>query len=256
MGKADSNTLKARKARHANDHRMLRAVEVYNAEQLKPKGQRRSLRSVAYEFNVNYRTLGRHAEGSISLSAFNALKQKLTVAEENILVEFALGASDQGFPLTHETLANHANALLRRRMGSDFVEVGKNWSDRFIERHHDALQTHWSRPLDSKRARALNPEVVKHWFQLVKEHIVDEDIKEENVYGMDESGFPPGNEGRQKVIGRRHAKLQHKSGGADRENVTALVTICADGSCLKPTIIFKGKNIMAKWGENNSSEAS
>lgn len=73
---------------------------------------------------------------------------------------------------------------------------------------------------------------------------------------MDESGFPPSNQGWQKVIGRRAAKGQHKQGGADRENVMAIVTICADGTALTPTIIFKGQNIMAKWGENNVSDAS
>ena len=73
---------------------------------------------------------------------------------------------------------------------------------------------------------------------------------------MDESGFPLSNQGRQKVIGRRGTKTQHKQGGADRENVTAIVTICADGTVLNPTVIFKGKNIMAKWGDNNVASAS
>ena len=73
---------------------------------------------------------------------------------------------------------------------------------------------------------------------------------------MDESGFPPSNQGQQKVIGRRGTKTQHKQGGADRENVTAIVTICADGTVLNPTVIFKGKNIMAKLGDNNVASAS
>ncbi|RXW20847.1 hypothetical protein EST38_g5024 [Candolleomyces aberdarensis] len=49
--------------------------------------------------------------------------------------------------------------------------------------------------------------------------------------------------------------MQHKQGGANCENVTALVTICADGSVLQPMIIYKGKNIMKKWGENNVLKA-
>ncbi|KZP05769.1 DDE-domain-containing protein, partial [Athelia psychrophila] len=64
------------------------------------------------------------------------------------------------------------------------------------------------------------------------------------LYGMDESGFPPSNMGRERVIGRRGARSSYKQGGADRENVTAIVTICADGTALTPTIIFKGKNFM------------
>ena len=58
------------------------------------------------------------------------------------------------------------------------------------------------------------------------------------------------------MIGCCGTKMQHKQGGADCENVTAIVTICADGTVLNPTVIFKGKNIMAKWGENNVASAS
>jgi hypothetical protein len=97
---------------------------------------------------------------------------------------------------------------------------------------------------------------VKHWFLLVKEFIHDKDIKAHNVYGMDESGFPPSNQGWEKVIGHRSAKSQSKQGSADRENVTAIVTICADGTVLNPTVIFKGQNIMSKWGGNNVANAS
>ncbi|KIJ36162.1 hypothetical protein M422DRAFT_179827, partial [Sphaerobolus stellatus SS14] len=60
---------------------------------------------------------------------------------------------------------------------------------------------------------------------------------------MDETGFPQEATQTQRVIGRRGTKLQHKQGTANKETVTALVTICADGSVLRPTIIFKGKNL-------------
>ncbi|KIJ35718.1 hypothetical protein M422DRAFT_124972, partial [Sphaerobolus stellatus SS14] len=51
-------------------------------------------------------------------------------------------------------------------------------------------------------------------------------------------------------------KTQHLQGNANRENVTALVTICADGTVLKPTIIFKGKRMQAGWRANNEIGAS
>lgn len=105
--------------------------------------------------------------------------------------------------------------------------------------------------MDTQRARALNPGIVKHWFQIVKKELVDKGFVPENIYGMDESGFPPSNQGRERVCGRRGTKTQHKSGNANRENVTVLVTICADGTVLRPSIIFKGKNFLAKWAENN-----
>lgn len=256
MGRADSKTLRARKARRADNHRLQLAVEAYTFEQGKPKNERRSLRSVALQYQVAHTTLRDHYAGGVKMSAFNALKQKLLYAEEQQLTGFILGCADRGLPMNHSQITMFANELLEARLGPDFEPVGKNWTDRFVERHHDKLQTHWSKCLDSKRARAVNPDIIKHWFELVKEHIPDKNIKPHNMYGMDESGFPPSNQGRECVIGRRGARTSYKQGGADRENVTAIVTICADGTTLTPTIIFKGKNFMKKWGDNNVADAS
>ena len=111
-----------------------------------------------------------------------------------------------------------------------------------MERHHDQLQSHWSKPLDTARACSLNPTAVHHWFNtIVKEYYIDQNVQPEDTYGMDESGFPPEAARTQRVIGQRGTKTQHEQGSANRENVTALVTICADGTVLRPTIISKAK---------------
>ena len=81
-------------------------------------------------------------------------------------------------------------------------------------------------------------------------------IKPENLYGMDETGCPPSDQGTECVIGECGTKMQHAQGGADRENVTALVTICADRTVLWPMIIFKAKNFRSSWGNDNVLGAS
>ncbi|KDR65049.1 hypothetical protein GALMADRAFT_82338, partial [Galerina marginata CBS 339.88] len=103
-----------------------------------------------------------------------------------------------------------------------------------------------------QRARALNPEAVKSWFDLIERFIVSLGIDPKNIYGMDESGFPTAYNGKERVVGARGTKTQHKQGGADRENITAVVTICADGTSVRPLIIFKGKNIKESWTEGNN----
>jgi hypothetical protein len=189
------------------------------------------------------------------MSAFNMLKQKLTPAEERVLIDFMLLSADRGFPMSLSCIVAHANSILDSRKGEK-INLDSNWVDRFLERHNDELQTHWSRPLDTQRAQALNPAAVSAWFDLIKEHIVDEDVRKEDIYAMDETGFTPSDTGRERVVGRRGTKVQHKQGGADRENVTTLITICADGTTLRPAIIYKGQNFMKKWGENNLVGAS
>ena len=179
----------------------------------------------------------------------------MTPAEERVLVDHICISADRGFPLTHRAVVAHANEILKSRGGSP-IDPESNWIHHFLERHHDVLQAHWSKPLDTQQARSLNPAAVEAWFDLIKEFIVDKDIWPGDIYGMDESGFPPSDQGTQRVIGRRGTKTQHKQGSGECENVTAIVTICADGTALKPMIIFKGKNLQKKWGENNVAGAS
>ena len=110
--------------------------------------------------------------------------------------------------------------------------------------------------MDAQKGQALNPINVKLWFDMVKEHIVDAEILPRNIYGMDESGFPPSNQSTQCVIGHRGTKTQHAKGSAAHKNVTAIITICADGTVLKPSNILKGQNVIKKWEDNNVSKAS
>lgn len=201
MGRADSLTLHARKVQHALNGHLQLAVEAYTFEQSKPKCEWKSLHDVALCFHANHTTLNSHYKGRPTKSAFVAMCQKLTPAEENTLVEYTLACSDHGFPITHSQLAAFANDILKACIGPDYEPVGKNWTDRFIECHYQSLQMHWSKPLDSKHACALNPDIIKHWFELVKEFIPDLNVKPENIYGMDESGFPPLDQGCQRVIG-------------------------------------------------------
>ena len=158
-------------------------------------------------------------------------------------------------PLTHRVMEVHASATLHSCLGSQFEPVGKQWIFWFLDQHHDELQTHWRKLLDMQRAKCLNPKVVKSWFNLAWKHIIAEGIPAENIYSIDKSGFSPANQGSEHVFGQYGTKAQHKRGGANRENVTALMTICANSSALSPMIIYKEQNFMVKWGENNVTRA-
>jgi hypothetical protein len=248
-----SDRVKRHKKHHIKDFKLKLAVMDYKANQLKPKKDQCGGCAIADKHGMEFSTLMYHTkrDDAPTMSESNAMKQKLMVAEEWVLVDFIKGSADYGLPLAHRAIKAHANATLCSCLGSQFDPVGKQWIFRFLNRHHDELQTHWSKPLDMQRAKCLNPDAVKSWFDLAWKHIVAEGILAENIYGMDESGFPPANRGSEHVVGQRGTKTQHKQGGADRENVTVLVTIRADGSALSLIIIYKGQNFMVKWGENN-----
>lgn len=112
--------------------------------------------------------------------------------------------------------------VLTVRLGNDHEPLGTSWVDNFLNPPQDELQTHWSKPLVTQRARALNPTHVALWFDLVKRHIIDKDILLHAIYGMDKSGFPPSIQGTSLVSGCCGTKTQHKQGSANQENVTCV----------------------------------
>jgi hypothetical protein len=255
-GRALSDCQKKMKVCQDVQGRLAKAVDAYRAELLKEPNVRRGLRTIAELHGLDHNKLARAVNDKRSIDKANAQKQKVTVAKEHVLVDFILKSADCGFPPTHRAIECYANAILQKRLGPTYQPVGKKWIYTFLDYNRCNLQTHWSKPLDMQRAQALNPEAVKHWFDLVEELVVKTEIRRENIYRMDESGFPSADQGKTRVMGGCGTKTQHKQGGADRENTTALVTICADGTSLCPTIVFKGKGFKEAWFKDNVLEAS
>ncbi|KIO17068.1 hypothetical protein M407DRAFT_41553, partial [Tulasnella calospora MUT 4182] len=75
------------------------------------------------------------------------------------------------------------------------------------------------------------------------------------MFAVDETGLMMGVAPSQIVVGERGRRNLHLRQNGNRQLVTSVVTICADGSRLKETIIFKGKNCLytssAKGYTNN-----
>lgn len=257
-GRAQAETLKTRVANEDYAERLAKAVAAYvENQQSDDSVEKHGARYFANIYEVSYRTVIRHAQDGTSIQDFNAAKQKLSPKEEDVLVNYILECASRGLPLTHGQLYEEASHMYHALKGPDAEPLGKNWVDRFLERHHKRVHTHWSKALDMQRAQALNPTNVKHWYEdIVQRHIVDKGIDPELIYAMDESGFPPSHQGTERVVGAKGTKTQHKQGGGDRENVTAVITICADGTKLVPSIIFKAKNFQTRWREDNVAGAS
>jgi hypothetical protein len=252
-----SKCIKCQKQSRLREKKIKQAVEAYRAE-LKKTGPQKGVRTIAKEHDIEkcYKTILNRYNNMRSTQDAHEDQQKLTAAEEAVVVDFLEQSADRGFPQSRHNITQYANLIRNNRLGEDCEKIGDTWVGRFLQRHYDKLQMHWSKPLDTQRAQSMNPEAKKRWFELLKEFVVNVGIRPETLYGMDETGCPPSDQGTERVCGSRGTKTQHKQGGADRENVTAIVTICADGTTLRPTIIFKGQNFMTKWADNNASEAS
>ena len=77
------------------------------------------------------------------------------------------------------------------------------------------------------------------------------ELADELVYGADETGVQTGIGVTERVIGQARAKMQYQQRSGNRENITVLPTICADGTSLPPTVIYKGEAFQMKWLQEN-----
>ncbi|KAI9058893.1 CENP-B protein, partial [Trametes sanguinea] len=81
-------------------------------------------------------------------------------------------------------------------------------------------------------------------------------IEPDCIYGTDEVGFTTSLGQKERVIGKAGKSIQHQVRGGNRENITVIPTICADGSSIPPLVIFKGKAFQVKWLQDNPLDAS
>ena len=119
-------------------------------------------------------------------------------------------------------------------------------------KRRDELQSRYSRRYDYQRAQNEDPRSIRAWFESVRRVVEDNGILAEDIYNFDETGFAMGLISAQKVVTRaeyygRRSILQP----GNREWVTAIEAIYADGYSLPPYVIFAGKVYIAGWFKSN-----
>ncbi|RPD80572.1 DDE-domain-containing protein, partial [Lentinus tigrinus ALCF2SS1-7] len=187
---------------------------------------------------------------------------KNTIQRQDVVVEFAIETAIRGFPLNHCRLKEHVNSICHAKLGERFPQtgVGVQWTYRFVERHWERLRPYWAHALDNSRARAVNPHTKEAYFALLKKVLDgdegEEEIQPECIYGMDETGLQLGVGVAERVIGPAGANVQYQQGSGNRENITVLVTICADGTSTPPAVIYKSEAFHTSWKQDNPLNAS
>ena len=107
--------------------------------------------------------------------------------------------------------------------------------------------------MDSVRHKADSASKYGSYFELLQRKIAEYDVEPEHTYNMDEKGFAIGVVGRSKRIFSKDAYEKKRVTAAlqdgNREWVTVLAAVCADGSALPPGIIYPaaGKVVQASW---------
>jgi hypothetical protein len=122
-------------------------------------------------------------------------------------------------------------------------------------RYYKDLHFRWTHSLEACRVQALNRTAVHDYFTLLRETIEKYDVNWKNIYNMDEKGVQLGIGTKTKALVDRDQKtVQHITDGR-RDLVMIIECICADGTALHPSVVFKGVRRDLRWGENNPCDA-
>ena len=93
------------------------------------------------------------------------------------------------------------------------------------------------------------------FYDNLKDILDKHDIPEENIYNMDEKGIQLGMGKRVHVMVDRDQKTVHQVEDGNRELVTVIECVCADGTTIRPSVVFKGICRNLEWGHDNPCNA-
>jgi len=223
-----------------NEGRILLALK---ALQNNPK---LSARRAAEMYHVHSRTLQRRRRGVQSRRDIVPNSRKLSDLEEETLVQFILKLDSQGFPPRVSFVEAMANCLLADRNASP---VGTRWANNFIKRQPE-LKTRFFRRYDYQRAKCEDPTIIRNWFRLVENTIAKYGIQSHDIWNFDETGFMMGMISSGMVVTGSEKLGRPKSvQPGNREWITVIQAINAEGQAIEPFIIGAGQNHLANWHE-------
>jgi len=219
--------------------------------------------SAARTFNVPQQTLYDRIKGKPPRNQSHEADQLLSHAEEKELVRWITRLTITGYPPRYQTLREMAEEIRTRRLrnarvNEDGIElvhydgIGKQWVKRFLNRHRELASVR-PRSIDAPRIQGTSLERLQRWFDDVKKVISEYNIKPENMYNMDESGFAIGEKEAGRCIINAEIRQQYQAKPGHQEWVSVIACIGADGSVVPLLVIFQAENLSRQWIPANIS---
>ncbi|KAI9037196.1 uncharacterized protein KD926_000769 [Aspergillus affinis] len=198
---------------------------------------RPTLTFIAKKYGIHRSTLSRRFRGVQHSKDEQYQEQRLLNDRQvKVLISHINRLSEKGLYISFEMLRNLAHEISGNR-------PGKQWPSRFIKRYSDDLISRYTTGIDSSRKKADSALNYALYFELLTRKISEYDIQQEDIYNMDEKGFLIGMLSKAKRIFSK--PLYEKNGmkqrlqDGNREWITTLACICADGTSLSPGLIYQ-----------------
>lgn len=215
---------------------ILAAIEAIDSRE---PGEQLSYRNIAKKFGVDRTTLARRHKGKTRSNAGEAQQRMLLDPQQELeLVRYIQSLSERALPPTREMIRNFASRVAK-------WEVSDTWVTRFLNRNSDQLTSRWATGIDRKRYIADSEYTYHLYFELLHAKIQEYGVAPRHIYNMDEKGFLVGITSKSKRIFSKQLWEQKKVTATlqdgNREWVTILACICADGTAVDPGVIYEGK---------------
>ena len=141
-----------------------------------------------------------------------------------------------GLPPSNEMLRNFAKEIVG-------TKPGKNWPSCWLKAHSNKVISHYTTGMDASYKKADSAFKYLLYFELLAQKIEQYKLEPEYMYNMDEKGFLIGVLVKAKRI---FSKLRYEQSGlrqqiqdGNREWITTIGYICADGTSLSPGLIYQ-----------------
>jgi hypothetical protein len=206
-----------------------------------------NLKAIAREYDVSYDTLRRRHRGETKpKNVAHEHLQKLTPAQEEKVVDWAIFLSIQGRPLDKDTLAPKLVQLCPA-----WAETGgpsRGWWDLFFKRHPELARRKAS-GIPPKRAQSFNFTAVNGLFEIIDAVMKKYGIPWRLVLNTDEKGLQTGSRkiDQKKCLVPREMPNTVKIQSDDLQLITVIECVTAEGVAFDPAFIFPGEGHCETW---------
>jgi Tc5 transposase DNA-binding domain len=172
-----------------------KAAEREEAMQMALAGVKNGTYATAYQaakaLGVSTSSLDRRLKGGLSRREAKEKQQLLTTKEEEALANWISTSTSTGNPVQHSFIREMAQKLRTYRVnqeGQFLPPIGDSWVPQFLSRHRH-LQTKMSHAIETARVKEVTKEQVLHFNEELRRIIQEHNIKLENAYNTDETGY-------------------------------------------------------------------
>lgn len=200
-----------------------------------------SIRKASTVFNVPRSSLQDRIHGRSEIKPKLGRRTLLSAQDENKLVDFACNRSTLGIGFGKRQFMQYATDLAKKRQirFANNKPSEKWW--RLLKRRHADLVRRKPEGTASIRHKLMNPAYVGKYFVALKQVLDDNKFSSQHIWNMDETGMSLEHKSKT-ILARRGSRYLHARTSGNRELITVIVAVNANGFAVPPHMIVKGKS--------------